>query len=106
MSTHKYIDRICLAAALFSLLLTFLFMNGRALGIQPASQVMGYEAKLFDTSRVHTIEIVMDGWDQFLETCENEEYAVCSVVIDNEAYKNVGIRAKGNTSPLQLQAGI
>ena len=98
MSTHKYIDRICLAAALFSLLLTFLFMNGRALGIQPASQVMGYEAKLFDTSRVHTIEIVMDGWDQFLETCENEEYAVCSVVIDNEAYKNVGIRAKGNTS--------
>ena len=98
MSTHKYIDRICLAAALFSLVLALLFMNGRALGIQPASQVMGYEEKLFDTSRVHTIEIVMDGWDQFLETCENEEYAPCSVVIDNEGYKNVGIRAKGNTS--------
>ena len=98
MSTHKYIDRICLAAALFSLVLALLFMNSRALGIQPASQVMGYEEKLFDTSRVHTIEIVMDGWDQFLETCENEEYAPCSVVIDNEGYKNVGIRAKGNTS--------
>lgn len=98
MSTHKYIDRICLAAALFSLVLALLFMNGRALGIQPASQVMGYEEKLFDTSRVHTIEIVMDGWDRFLETCENEEYAPCSVVIDNEGYKNVGIRAKGNTS--------
>lgn len=98
MSTHKYIDRICLAAALLSLLLALLFMNGRALGVQPASQVMGYEEKLFDTSRVHTIEIVMDGWDQFLETCENEEYNPCSVVIDNEGYKNVGIRAKGNTS--------
>lgn len=98
MSTHKYIDRICAAAVAFSLLVTLLFMNGEALGIQPASQVMGYEEKLFDTSRVHTIEIVMDDWDAFLETCENEEYAACSVVIDSEGYKNVGIRAKGNTS--------
>ena len=98
MSTHKYIDRICLAGALLSLLVTLLFLNGRALGVQPASQVMGYEAKLFDTSRVHTVEILMDDWDGFLETCENEEYAPCSVVIDNEAYKNVGLRAKGNTS--------
>ena len=98
MSTHKYIDRICAAAIALSLLVTLLFMNGEALGIQSASKVMGYEAKLFDTSKVHTIEIVMDDWDGFLETCVNEEYAACSVVIDNEAYKNVGIRAKGNTS--------
>lgn len=98
MSTHRHIDRICAAAILLSLLVTLLFMNGEALGVQPASQVMGYEAKLFDTSRVHTIEIVMDDWDGFLETCENEEYTACSVVIDNEGYKNVGIRAKGNTS--------
>ncbi len=98
MSTHKHIDRICAAAAALSLLITLLFLNGEALGIQPASRAMGYEAKLFDTSRVHTIEIVMDDWDGFLETCENEEYAACSVVIDNEAYKNVGLRAKGNTS--------
>ena len=98
MSTHKHIDRICAAAAACALLLTLLFMNGAALGIQPASSAVGYETRLFDTSRVHTVEIVMDGWDGFIETCENEEYAACSVVIDNEAYKNVGIRAKGNTS--------
>ncbi len=98
MSTHKYIDRVCLAAALASLLLALLFVNGEALGVQPASQAMGYEDRLFDTDRVHTIEIVMDDWDAFIENCENEEYAACSVVIDQEAYKNVGIRAKGNTS--------
>ncbi len=98
MAAHKYIDRICLAGALLSLLVSLLFMNGEALGLQVASQVMGYEAKLFDTSRVHTIDIIMDDWDSFLETCEDEEYAACAVVIDNEAYKNVGIRAKGNTS--------
>ena len=98
MAAHKYIDRICLAGALLSLLLTLLFMNGQALGVQPASRVMGYEAKLFDTSQVHTIDIVMDDWEQFIEICENEEYALCAVVIDNEAYQSIGIRAKGNTS--------
>ena len=98
MSTHKHIDKICLVAALLAIVLCALFMNGEALGIQAASKVMGYESRLFDTSKVHTIDIVMDDWDSFIETCENEEYAACSVVIDGETYGNVGIRAKGNTS--------
>ena len=98
MSTHKHIDKICLVAVALALLLTVLFVNGESLGIQEASKAMGYETRLFDTSQVHTIDIVMDDWDGFIETCENEEYAFCSVVIDGETYKNVGIRAKGNTS--------
>ena len=98
MSTHKYIDRICVAAVVLSLLLTLLFMNGEALGLQSAGTVVGYENRLFDTTRVHTIDIVMDDWDDFIETCQNEEYSPCNVVIDGESYKNVGIRAKGNTS--------
>ncbi|MBD5133822.1 MAG: spore coat protein CotH [Clostridiales bacterium] len=98
MSTHKHIDRICAAAAALSLLLAVLFCCGEAWGVQPASRAMGYETRLFDTARVHTIDIVMDGWDSFIETCENEEYAPCAVVVDGEAYQNVGIRAKGNTS--------
>ena len=104
MSAHKYIDRICIVAAIVSLLLTALFVNGEAFGIRPASKVMGYETRLFRTAEVHTIDIVLDGWEDFLETCENEEYSACSVVIDNEAYKNVGIRAKGNTSLSMVSA--
>ncbi len=98
MAAHKYIDRICLTGALFSLLLSLLFLNGQALGLQSASRVMGYESRLFDTSRVHTVDIVMDDWEAFLETCEDEEYSPCAAVIDGEAYKNVGLRAKGNSS--------
>ena len=98
MSTHKHIDRLCAAAVVLALLLTICFMNGEALGIQATPSAMGYEDRLFDTSSVHTIDIVMDDWDGFIETCENEEYTVCTVIIDGEAYKNVGIRAKGNTS--------
>lgn len=98
MSTSKAIDRICIFAAILALLISILFMNGSALGIQSKANAMGYEDRLFDTSMVHTIDIVIDNWDAFLETARSEEYSVCSVVIDGEAFKNVGIRGKGNTS--------
>lgn len=98
MSTHRFIDRICCAGLALALMLTLLFFAGEALGLQAAAKTMGYEDRLFDTSRVHTIDIVMDDWDGFLDTCENEEYTACAVVIDSEAYHNAGLRAKGNTS--------
>lgn len=98
MSTHKWIDRVCAVALLLSVALMAVFMGGEALGIQPAGSYIGYEDRLFDSSRVHTIYIVMDDWDGFIETCQSEEYSACSVVIDGESYKNVGIRGKGNTS--------
>ena len=104
MSTHRHFDKICVVVLVLTLVITVLFMNGEALGLNTADRVMGYESRLFDTSRVHTIDIVMDDWDGFLETCENEEYVGCAVVIDGESYKNVGIRAKGNTSLSQVSA--
>nr|WP_325211885.1 CotH kinase family protein [uncultured Oscillibacter sp.] len=104
MSTHKYIDKVCAAALVLCLLLTAAFMRGEALGIRPAASVMGYETRLFDTGQVHTIDIVMDNWDGFLETCENEEYAQCAVVIDGEAFQNTAVRAKGNTSLSMVSA--
>ena len=104
MATHRYIDRICCAALAAVLALTLLFANGEALGLQAAAKAMGYEQRLFDTGRVHTLDIVMDDWEGFLDTCENEEYEACAVVIDGEAYRDVGIRAKGNTSLTAVSA--
>ena len=98
MSTHKYIDRICCGAMALAVLLAVIFMNGESLGIQAAASSMGYEDRLFDTSAVHTLDIVMDDWDAFLETCAGEEYADCTVVIDGEEFHQVGLRAKGNNS--------
>lgn len=104
MSTHRHIDKICCAVLIVILVLTAVFCNAEALGVETASVSLGYEAKLFDTSSVHTIDIVMDDWEGFLENCENEEYVMCSLLIDNEAYKNIGIRAKGNTSLSKVSA--
>ena len=103
MSTNKHIDRICLLITAISLILTLLFINGQALGLTVADRVMGYEKTLFDTSRVHTIDIIIDDWDTFIDSAAGEEYTACSVVIDNEAVKNVAIRGKGNTSLSTVQ---
>jgi len=102
MSTHKNFDKICCVVLALTLVITVLFINGESLGIKKASSVMGYEEKLFDTSYVHTVNIIMDDWDSFISNCTSEEYYACTVVIDNEAYKNVAIRGKGNTSLTQV----
>lgn len=98
MSGSKYFDRIAVTITALTLLLTFLFLYGAELGLQVASRSLGYESRLFNQSRLHTVDIVMDDWDAFIETATDEEYSPATVVIDGEAYKNVGIRAKGNTS--------
>lgn len=104
MAAHPYTEKICAAALAAVLVITLLFSAGEALGLQEASSVMGYETRLFDASRVHTIDIIMDDWEEFLETCENEEYQVCSLIIDGEAERNAAIRAKGNTSLTSVAA--
>lgn len=104
MSTHRHFDKICCVVLVFTILITFVFVKAESFGIQKTETVLGYENRLFDTSKVHTINIVMDDWDEFINNCKSEEYYNCSLVIDNEAYNNVAIRGKGNTSLTQVES--
>lgn len=98
MLKHKHIDKICIVIAFAMIVLTLVFMNGEKLGIIPESSAPGYETRLFDDSWVHTIDIVMEDWEGFLETAREEEYSSCTMIIDGESFGNVGIRVKGNNS--------
>ena len=98
MLRHKNIERVCLIVFATVPLVTLLFLALASAGLIGEENGMDYEARLFDQSRVHTIDIAMDDWDSFLETATSEEYADCQITIDGEVYKNVAIRAKGNTS--------
>ncbi len=98
MSTNKHFSKICITAMVLALAFAVVFMNGKSLGIKSIGKTSDYESRLFDTSKVHKINIVMDNWDSFLKSCENKKYSACSVIIDGENYKNVGICAKGDTS--------
>jgi len=98
MSGSKHFDKIAWTVTALILVVTILFMNGGALGLEVMAHTMGYENRLFDNTRVHTIDIVMNDWDEFIDNATSEQYYAANVVIDGEAYKNVGIRGKGNTS--------
>ncbi len=86
------------------LCLTLVLLGTQASGDDTAGIAMEYETLLFDTSKVHTLDIEMDDWDSFIDSCESEEYSLCTVAIDGETYSNVGIRAKGNTSLSAVEA--
>lgn len=100
MSTSRNFDRVCLAALALAFLIAALALVASALGLTAAASgvTLGYETRLFDTSVVHTIDIVMDDWEGFIAGCEDEEYVLCDLVIDGEEQPGAAIRAKGNTS--------
>ena len=91
-------DQIAWAVTALLLAVTILFMNGASLGLEVMAHTMGYENRLFDNTRVHTLDIVMNDWEEFIAHAASEEYYTANLVIDGEAYKHVAIRGKGNTS--------
>lgn len=88
-----------LIAALVLALAVVLLLPGGEDSAPGDGIAMDYE-ELFDTDRVHTLDIqVEDGaWEDFIATATNKEYISCTVVIDGDVCKNVGLRAKGNSS--------
>ena len=103
MLRHKNIDKICSVILAITLVLTCVYTAMAAGGLFESRSTVGYAQRLFDQSSVHTIDIVIDDWDAFLENCTSEEYSLCSVVIDGEKYASVAIRGKGNTSLSQVK---
>ena len=98
MLRHKHIDRICLAAMALALVLAGVLWMGEELGIRPTHSDPAYASRLFDSGRVHTIDIQIENWQAFLDTAPEEEYSPCTVVVDGERFEQVGLRAKGNNS--------
>ena len=80
------------------LLCAALWLAGKAGAILPAGENPAYAARLFDPSRVHTIDLQVEDWDAFLEDAPQEQYLPATVVVDGETFRQVGLRAKGNNS--------
>jgi len=100
MIKHKRIDIICIVITASMILLTFLFLNGDNFGIKSNSMNPPYMSRLFDDSKVHTIDISVSEteWNEMIENAKDEEYIQCNLLINGELFKNVGIRPKGNNS--------
>ena len=86
------------AAVLAAALVLLLGLAGKAGAILPAGENPGYVSSLFDGSRVHRVDIQVEDWEAFLASAPEEEYIPATVEIDGEAFRQVGLRAKGNNS--------
>ncbi len=97
-------EKIALGAAFLAAALVLLLgLAGRAGAVLPAGENPGYVSRLFDGSRVHRVDIQVEDWEAFLASAPEEEYIPATVEIDGEAFRQVGLRAKGNNS-LRLTA--
>lgn len=83
---------LCMVATAFASELTEL-LGGTGVSME-------YETKLFDTSEIIELNIIMDedDWEAMLANATSEEYYACDVVVNGTRFYNVGIRPKGNTS--------
>ncbi len=103
MLSGKHISKITIflvSAALVLCVLAMAFYDKLLPIVNTTGYHMEYAEKLFDTSRVLDINIVMEEekWDEMLQNARQEQYYECDVVINGTVFRQVGIRPKGNTS--------
>ena len=103
MIAHKHITKIIavvMAVAVCLCLCAVEFSSQIAKAIGNTGISMEYETKLFDTSSILTVNILMDeaDWNDMLENATTEEYYQCDVEVNGTTFYRVAIRPKGNTS--------
>lgn len=96
MARNKYIDAVCLGAVMVAFLIIGIF--GTKYSNAVAYGKLGYESRIFDISKVHTINIEIEDRDDFFEKCKTKKYVNCSLTIDGETFPDVAIRSKGGSS--------
>lgn len=106
MTKSKRINIIAwlgMALAVTAVLLCVVFYDKlTALGSGGVTQ--SYETALFDSTTLLEVNIIMDAdqWQDLLDNAIDESYYSCDVEVNGQLFKNVGIRAKGNTSLSQV----
>ena len=107
MIKSKYLGKILtvlmVLAVAFTIALTY-FQKEEPVAVASDVEVKSYETEIFNKNEVMTVDIKMDQdtWKAMLANASTEEYVLCDVVVNGTTYKDVGIRAKGNTSLSQI----
>lgn len=103
MLAHKHITKIVavvMAAAVCLCLCAVAFSGQLTAWAGDKGIAQEYEAALFDTSSILSVNIQMDeaDWNDMLENATAETYYQCNVEVNGTMFYQVGIRPKGNTS--------
>ncbi|MCI5534130.1 MAG: CotH kinase family protein [Firmicutes bacterium] len=102
MIDNKHIGKIILSITALALaaLLVFMLVFGQTTQASASGISMAYENFLFSTDSIIDVDVSISesDWEDLLENAISEEYYSCDVTVNGTEYKNVGFRAKGNTS--------
>lgn len=102
MIDNKHIGKIILSITALTLaaLLVFMLVFGQTTQAAASGISMAYENSLFSTDSIIDVDVSISesDWEDLLENAISEEYYSCDVTVNGTEYKNVGFRAKGNTS--------
>lgn len=113
MNTKRKLSRtkgerlVCIVSFLLALLYAAGVTVTAVRSAEPEKSQTGYsfdyENRLFDTSKVHTIDIRIkeSDWQTLKDTSLEKNYFSCNVVIDGETFSQVGVRTKGNSTLVQ-----
>jgi len=110
MAKNRYTNAVCAVITALTLVITVLFMNGAALGLEASHSDPEYAEMLFTTDVVHTIDIQMaeSDWQAMLDNAQAEEYVQANanfvdasgIDMDSMGSNNMGFgRARGNRTP-------
>lgn len=103
----KYMNVLAVALILAAIIFVFiLIFSPGSIGIQPAEQTTDYEEMMFDRNAITSIGIEMGerDWDYLLSNPRNEAYMPCNVTINGQKFNGVGIRIKGQSSLVSIDA--
>ncbi len=102
MIDNKHIGKIILSVTTLALaaLLVFMLVFGQSTQAAASGISMAYENSLFSTDSIIDVDVSISesDWEDLLINAISEEYYSCDVTVNGTEYKNVGFRAKGNTS--------
>lgn len=114
MQQEKKLDRFCILMACLAAVIAVGVLTGCLAFAKPpeagppekAGLSLDYVNTLFDDSYVHEIDIRLPevNWDYMVRFAEEEQYVLCTAVIDGEIFENVAIRPKGNSSLTAIKA--
>lgn len=109
MTENKHISGIIITLTAVAVLICFVAVcfSSELTKIMGGLKVnMAYETELFDTSKIMSVDIIMDDndWNDMLLNAQTEQYYVCDVLVNGKKFNNVGIRPKGNSSLLCIVA--
>lgn len=63
MAKNKHTTAVCVAITIVTVLITAVFGVSSSFGMEKVQYQPAYEQKLFDTSRVHSIDVVVNQSD-------------------------------------------